>query len=439
MNPSKTPRHQRGAVLVTVALMMLALLGFMGIAVDFGRNYIVKSELQTAVDSCALSAAQELDEQATSITRARNAGITAGNLNRVNLQSENWSGQGQLTDASLTFRRADYSETTDPLLAVYVECTHTQPNVENWLMDAWAGSTGRADLFPGTRNIMASAAATRVSAQTTCPIPIALKRAPGTSPPMYGYQVGQWVTVWGRRLAGPGEFGWYNLDGSTNARETKDQLESGRCGMEVGDQLGTPGAKTSVDVVWNYRFGIYRNNGDAAEHRPDLSGYSYRQTNQDGNWINAQPLTLADGSTTYHWGAWSGTPGATAHSSAANFITKRAQFRSFDDTGTDIGRGSTVVFGRANQLNGFQNLATPGAAGEHGTLGANRRIATVPVIDDANRVIDYMCIFMLHPLSGPNDEAQVEIRGNAGTLSSPCTTSGLPGGSAGPLVPALVR
>ena len=84
-------------------------------------------------------------------------------------------------------------------------------------------------------------------------------------------------------------------------------------------------------------------------------------------------------------------------------------------------------------------MATPGATGQHGQLGANRRVATVPVIDETNRVIDYMCVFMLHPLTGPNDDAMIEVRGNAGGTASPCTTSGLPGGAAGPLVPSLVR
>jgi len=65
------PRRQQGAVIITVCLLMLFLLGFMGIALDYGRLFIVKTELQTALDSCALSAAHELDRQAGAIARAR--------------------------------------------------------------------------------------------------------------------------------------------------------------------------------------------------------------------------------------------------------------------------------------------------------------------------------------------------------------------------------
>ena len=49
--------RQHGAVMVTVAFALLFLLGFMGIALDFGHLFVVKTELQTASDSCALAAA----------------------------------------------------------------------------------------------------------------------------------------------------------------------------------------------------------------------------------------------------------------------------------------------------------------------------------------------------------------------------------------------
>ena len=71
--------------------------------------------------------------------------------------------------------------------------------------------------------------------------------------------------------------------------------------------------------------------------------------------------------------------------------------------------------------------------------GASRRIVVVPVVNGSMNVIDWACMFMLQPLSIPLQDVQLEYRGNAGATGSPCTTSGLPGGSAGPLVPVLVR
>jgi len=97
----KHRRKQEGAVIVTVALSLLLLLGFMGLAIDFGHLFVVRTELQTAMDSCALAAAQELDGQADSLTRGTNAGITAGNLNAVDMQSASWSGKARMSAADI--------------------------------------------------------------------------------------------------------------------------------------------------------------------------------------------------------------------------------------------------------------------------------------------------------------------------------------------------
>ena len=439
-------RQQSGAVIITMALLLLFLLGFMGFALDFGRLFIVKTELQTAMDSCALSAAQELDALGGAVARARSAGRTAANLNRVNLQSATWDGKGQVTDAEVNFYNTAFTPTTSDAAAAYVECTHTQPDVRLWLIRAMAAFSGDTADFPATQNVSARAIAKRGSAQTSCPIPVALKAGAG-GPPLYGMVRRQWVVVWGSRSPGTGEFGWYNLDGSNNARATSNQLEGGVCNTRVGDTLGTPGAKTSVDDVWNYRFGIYKNNVDHAEHRPDYSGYSYRPRvaiapeTAAGNWTSSTRLTLPDGTTTPYCCAWDVAPDlGRSDPTAANFMAKRTANASYDDTGTSVRHGSTIVYNTQNQLNGFQNLATPGVNGEHAQLGSSdRRVVTVPVLNAGNSVIDYLCVFMLHPMSGPNDDVRLEIIGSASDLASPCTTSGLPGGAAGPLVPVLVR
>ena len=70
--------RQKGATIITTCLLLLFLLGFMAFALDFGRLFIVKAELQTAMDSCALSAAQELDQLKTAIARAHSPRTTAG-------------------------------------------------------------------------------------------------------------------------------------------------------------------------------------------------------------------------------------------------------------------------------------------------------------------------------------------------------------------------
>ncbi|WP_230427425.1 pilus assembly protein TadG-related protein [Collimonas humicola] len=417
-------RRQSGAVIVTVSLVLLFLLGFMAIALDFGHLFVVKTELQTAMDSCALAAAQELDGEGTALTRATNAGITAGNLNNVNFQSVTWSGKGMVTATDISFKDAAYGATTVAANARYAQCQHTQSGVNMWLLQSMGAFSGNTAAYKNTQNVLASAVAVRASAQTTCPVPVGLKPKTGGTAPNYGFQVGEWVTMIGNGTAVNGEMGWYNLNGSTNASETKTELgEPGYCGTKLGDTLGTPGIQSSVDTVWNYRFGIYKNNdpGPSVDH-PDFSGYAYTSA----NWTNAVPQN-----------AWSGTPAAGSDPSAASFTTKRAAFASYDDTGTSVSKGDTIT--GLSMKGGFKTLATPGAGGQHNLYGFSRRLVTAPVVDASNKVIDYACMFMLQPLSGPTVSVQLEYRGNAGAVGSPCTTNGLAGGSAGPLVPVLVR
>ena len=425
MRPTLHPRRgQKGAVIVTVALFMLFLLGFMGIALDFGRLFIVRTELQTAMDACALAAAQELDGQADSIARAQSAGVTAGNLNRVNLQSADWAGQPQLTPASLTFRAADFTVTTVSADARYAQCQHTQASIQLWLLQALGAFSGDNALFPATGSVAAGAVATRASSQTSCPLPLMLRPVPGGSAPNSGFPVGQWITLLlGHNAAAGGQIGWANLDGSNSASETEAEM-LGYCGTEVGDTLGTPGVQSAIADAWNFRFGIYRNGTNASQHSPDVSGYAYTAL----NWPSRA-------------NAFNGPTPAGAHPTAANFVTKRAEYASCADTGTRVrGPGSCEQI-TGLSLNSFQDLALPGptAVGGHRTYGVRSRVAPVAVVDASNRVIDYACMFMLQPLSIPMSNVQLEFLGNAGAPGSPCTTSGLPGGNAGPLVPVLVR
>ena len=416
--------RQKGSVILTVAFALLFLLGFMAIALDFGHLMVVRDEMQTSVDACALAAAQELDGAGDALTRATSAGITAGNLNNVNFQSGTWSGQGKIVAADITFKDASYGTTTAPANAKYAQCRHSQNGVQMWLlqaMSAFAGSTDPA--YSSTKNVVALAVATRANAQTTCPFPTAIKPKAGGTAPNYGFQVGEWVTVVGDRTPNSGEMGWYNLDGSTSANELKAEVgEPGRCNAKVGDTLGTPGAKIGVDVVMNARFGIYKNSdpGPSVNH-PDYSGYVYTST----NWTNPVPQN-----------AYAGTPAPGSDLTAANFKTKRLAFASYDDTGTDLNQGDVIT--GMNFHAGFKTLATPGAGGQHQQFGFDRRIVAVPVINNANGVVDWVCMLLLQPLTSPLVDIQMEFLGNASVTGTPCTANGLAGG-AGPLTPVLVQ
>lgn len=64
--------RDKGFILVTAGVAALLLVGALGMAVDVGRMFIVRSEAQNFVDSMALEAAAELDGTSEGLTRAAN-------------------------------------------------------------------------------------------------------------------------------------------------------------------------------------------------------------------------------------------------------------------------------------------------------------------------------------------------------------------------------
>ncbi len=70
--PSKAGRP-RGFVLIAMSVSMFLILAVMGLAFDFGRIYIAKSEAQIFTDAAALTAAMKLNGTPAGITEARDA------------------------------------------------------------------------------------------------------------------------------------------------------------------------------------------------------------------------------------------------------------------------------------------------------------------------------------------------------------------------------
>jgi len=100
----------KGSATVYMLLVTLVMLGFLVMAVDFGRLYLIQGELQTAADAAALSAAMRLVGTATATFHA-NDQVTAsfdtstGNDNRFNLRLNpiGGGGTGLLTTTDLEF------------------------------------------------------------------------------------------------------------------------------------------------------------------------------------------------------------------------------------------------------------------------------------------------------------------------------------------------
>ncbi|KGF83021.1 hypothetical protein IA69_01920 [Massilia sp. JS1662] len=399
----KQRRNEAGAVIVTVALLLFLLLGFTGLALDLGHLFIVRTELQTSMDACALAAAQELNGQPDALARATNAGIAAGNVNRVDLQSATWSGKGQVTAADITFRDQNHNAGATSATARYVRCNHVQRDTPTNLVHM-AGMLVGSSAFAAKMDVAALAEATTTPAQSTCPMPLALKPKAGGARPNFGFVKGEWVTLLSKTTASGGQIGWANLDGSTSASETEAELK-GYCGTRVGSKLGTPGVQGTIADTWNARFGIYKNNSGPAVAPPDFTGFVYTRA---GTW--------PQGSNAY-----------------GDFVNKR---QAFANCAASVGACEAATKLKLNQ---FTTVATGGANGDLRKYGTNRRLVVVPVVDGGYNVIDFACMLLLQPIPSPFDDVQLEFLGNASDASSPCTANGLPGGLAGPLVPVLVR
>jgi len=446
-NAIKHRTKQQGAVALTFAVLLVFVLGFMGLALDFGHAFVVKTELQTAMDACALSAAQELDGQTDSITRATNAGISAGNINRVNLQSPGWSGQQKLGATDLSFFDSAHGSTTDGKAARYVRCDHVQTGTRAPLL-------GMLKLqFPSsasaaTIDVRAFAEATTTPAQSTCPLPLALV-AKNLTKPSYGFERGEWVTLITSQSSTPGgQIGWANLTGGKGASSLADQL-IGYCGSKAADPLinGKPGTVASLADYWNTRFGIYQGNKLAdvtpatlTTYQPDFTGYGFTSKNWNAKDKNGNTCCAYDNN------AYVKDSNANHHS----FKYHRLAFSTCLGTAsssTDVQADCGVLMGFSKLVTGQYVAVSGGTSGALYQYGTNRRVAPVPVVgapltNTSTNIIDFACMLMLQPLQSQADktaEVYLEFLGSAADPESPCKANGLPGGTTGPLVPVLVR
>lgn len=71
-------QHQRGAIAIMFAFSLIVLFGIMGLALDLGRLYVVRTELQNAADAAALAGALALDQTQPGVIKARDAAKAIG-------------------------------------------------------------------------------------------------------------------------------------------------------------------------------------------------------------------------------------------------------------------------------------------------------------------------------------------------------------------------
>ncbi|MGV2290623.1 pilus assembly protein TadG-related protein [Trinickia sp. YCB016] len=410
-------RREFGGVSILVALSLAMLIAFVGLALDLGKLYVAKSELQNSADACALSAARDLTG-ATSLSIAEADGIAAAHANRVFFES---TAVSATTDSTVTFSdsTSDAFESKDALTyslanVKYVQCSTKLTGIANWLIQLVAQVPGvnnanAANL--STSSVSASAVATLGASQTTCAIPVFVCQAgteSSTAPANETYTVGEWIASKSGSTPnyGPGNFGWAALDGSNSASTIASELTGNYCSLPAtGTSLGSTGNKVADSGAWNTRFGIYGTSyKDPTSGTPDYTGFDYNTT------------TFSAGANAY-----------------SDFVSRRTTFAPYQG---DSATG--------------QNTKGTDTASYYSTYGADRRLALAPELNcntlaagHSAPVVRWDCVLMLDPMDsgGGAGPVHLEYEGSSTDPSVPCATHGIPGSgsSLGPQVPMLVE
>lgn len=418
-----TRPQQRGAVAIITALSLVALVGFAGLALDLGRLYVNKTELQNAADACALAAATKLtcDPAVTGtcpaslLQTAEAAGIFVGQRNKKDFQGDAVA----IASADVRFSTAlapnsNYQSrlAADPN-SKFAMCITRATGVAPWFIGV---------LGIGEQAVSAYAVATLAPGKTFCgSLPIGICKKPGMALPDFGYTVGEWIGSTFNSGANSdenleGNFRWVDFSISAGGNsEIRDQLAGSAavCGLRVGDDIRQPGTQQGAKSAFNTRFGIYPNGANAYTPQtapPDPTGYAYPNK--------------APGSPVFDVGI----------SAYEDYVDRRASNAPF--SGNEY-----APTGAAGNIPG-----QPLNSAEHATYGADRRLAGVPMIDcDAGNqvpILGMACVLMLNPMSnGATGTIYLEYRGAGNADDSPCQTGGSPGSSTatGPNVPTLVQ
>jgi len=183
----QTRQRQRGAVAIIVGIAIVILVGMIGLVVDLGHLFVFKTELQNSADSCALSAAKELDGAYDALLRAESAGITVGQQNKADLQAtavsilpDNVKFSANLSPNSAYLSR---SAGANPVTSKYAMCTINRTGIVMWFMQVMGF---------GNQTVAAEAVATLAPSQTACAIPMGMcKQGPA---PSFGFVVGKWYS-----------------------------------------------------------------------------------------------------------------------------------------------------------------------------------------------------------------------------------------------------
>jgi Flp pilus assembly protein TadG len=424
--------RQRGAAAIIAGLSLALMLGIVGLAVDTARMFVTRTEVQSAMDACALAAAAQLTPGTPDPTGFPNFSLNAAvahglamsssaagtrpatSVNRAYFQSRSITAVSVRFSANLNGPFSAVGAGASASTAKFVQCSNTVDLPLTFIL--------LTNLVPGTgtaigssTNIAASAVASRSpggtgnpTGSTTCGVsPIAVCQVNSSS--SFGLATNSWINAPCASGAGscppvgPGNFGWIDFSPPAGgASELAASLAgTGQCGtLAIGQEVGQTGVASSVQDAWNSRFGLYKNGSgyNTSNGPPDYTGFSYN---------TASPIV---------GGAY-----------RTQYPLRRATAATFNPTGAGFGS------------NNF-NATTVSSSSDYVRYGRSRRLIAAPIVDCSEfsggaglaDIKGFACLFMLAPYptsgSGGSFVQKVEYIGLLSDPNTPCTLSGVPGG-----------
>lgn len=250
-----TRRRREGSVAITIVLLLGVIFGMVGLSLDAGQIYKVRTQAQNAADATALAAAAKLDGTDTGITNARDQAVSFAGNNRV------YSGGAVVDPADVVFGRwspatgvfTEFSEAeVTRINAVRVRITPAE--VDNPFM----GVFGRDET-----DVNAIAIASAGGAAAECSSPLVLADCMPAGGEMSGGNCGTCLKF---QDATDDTAGWTNLgSGSVSTGTISDLLKSTYSNLVGGcddyDDTATECSGACTAPTVDTDVGLYNGNG----------------------------------------------------------------------------------------------------------------------------------------------------------------------------------
>lgn len=145
--------RQRGAVAIMFGLSIFVLFGFMALAIDLGRIYVLRTELQNAADASALAGAKELNQTQAGVASAVSFAIATAVQNKFG-----FSNPIIITIANISVGSCPDDECMVPASSVTVNASGMtflkveipSGNIQNYFAGVPTTSTGTGTTFTST-------------------------------------------------------------------------------------------------------------------------------------------------------------------------------------------------------------------------------------------------------------------------------------------------